>query len=158
MLEFFGGYAYMRLSGNGYGSNIHGALGSFGWNVKPWLQIVGDSSYNVATVSGTKTVLYGNHFGPRIFYRPKNGRAATPFVEVLFGGSRVDTTPSGGYRVSENGFSVKAGGGLDWKISRHVTVRLFDADYYRTSFASGAQNNYWASSGIILRLFGAGPQ
>ncbi len=160
MAEFFGGYAFVRFSGSGYGSNIHGALGSFGWNVKPWLQMVADSSYSVTTVTGTKTVLYGNHFGPRILFRPRNGRGATPFVEVLAGGSRVDTTVGGigGYKASDNGFSIKAGGGLDWKLSPHVTVRLFDADYYRTPFITGAQNNYWVSSGVVLRLFGAGPQ
>lgn len=158
MAEFFGGYAFARLGGSGYGSNIHGALGSFGWNVRPWLQMVADTSYSVATVSGTKTVLYGNHFGPRVLFRPRNRLGATPFVEFLFGGSRVDTTPSGGSRVSVNGFSLKAGGGLDWKLSPHVTVRLFDADYYRTPFLTGAQNNYWVSSGIVLRLFGGGAQ
>jgi hypothetical protein len=32
---------------------------------------------------------------------------------------------------------------------------LFDVDYYRTSFGLNAnQNNYWASTGIVLRLFG----
>ncbi len=156
MAEFFAGYMYLRLSGSGYGSNIHGALGSFGWNVKPWLQMVADTSYSVATVSGTRTVLYGNHFGPRIFHRARNKRGATPFAEVLIGGSRADTTVggSGGYKFSDNGFSIKAGGGLDWRLSPHVTMRLFDVDYYRTPFLSTAQNNYLASSGIVLRLFG----
>jgi hypothetical protein len=32
---------------------------------------------------------------------------------------------------------------------------LFDVDYYRTSFGVNLhQNNYWASTGIVLRLFG----
>jgi len=40
-------------------------IGSFGWNLKPWLQIVADSSYNFVTVGGVKSVMYGNHWGPR---------------------------------------------------------------------------------------------
>jgi hypothetical protein len=36
---------------------------------------------------------------------------------------------------------------------------LFDVDYYRTSFGVNAhQNNYWASTGIVLRLFGRGAE
>jgi len=36
---------------------------------------------------------------------------------------------------------------------------LFDVDYYRTSFdANLHQNNYRASAGIVLRLFGGGSE
>jgi len=60
LIELFGGYQFARLDGGGgTGTNLNGALGSFGWNLKPWLQIVADTSYNVVTISGTKNVLYG---------------------------------------------------------------------------------------------------
>jgi hypothetical protein len=159
LIELFGGYGFARLDGGGgTGTNLNGVLGSFGWNAKPWLQIVADSSYDVVTVSGVKTVLYGNHWGPRIFFRRVRNRwGATPFVEGLAGGSRADTTVSGtgGYSTSVNCFSFKVGGGLDIKPSRHLAIRLFDVDYYRTSFGPNLhQNNYWASAGIVLRLFG----
>jgi hypothetical protein len=62
---------------------------------------------------------------------------------------------TGGYSASENSFSVKLGGGLDFKPTRHFEVRLIDIDYYRTSFGPNVhQNNYWASAGIVIRLFG----
>ncbi len=158
LIEVFGGYAFARLDGGGgTGTNLNGALGSFGWNFKPWLQIVADSSYSVVTVSGTKNVLYGNHFGPRYFHRGRNRWGATPFVEALFGGSRADTTVTGvgGYTTSVNTFSIKAGGGLDIHPSRRWEIRLFDIDYYRTSFGTNVhQNNYWASTGIVLHFFG----
>jgi len=157
MAEFFGGYAYTRFSGGGYGSSLHGALGSFGWNVRPWLEIVTDTSYSFATVGGTKNVLYGNHSGFRFFHRARNQRGASPFVEALVGGSRIDTTV-GALKVSDNGFSIKAGGGLDLKLSPHFSIRLFDADYYRIPFLTNSQNNYWVSSGIVLRLFGGRAQ
>jgi hypothetical protein len=39
--------------------------------------------------------------------------------------------------------------------SRRWDIRLFDADYYRTSFGTNAhQNNYWISTGVVLRLMG----
>jgi len=159
LIELFGGYAFARLDGGGgTSSNLNGALGSFGWNVTPWLQIVADSSYDVVTVSGTKTVLWGNHYGPRLFFgRVRNRWGITPFVEGFVGGSRADVTVSGtaSYSTSVNSISYKVGGGLDLKPSRHFEIRLLDVDYYRTSFGTNLhQNNYWASAGIVIRLFG----
>jgi hypothetical protein len=142
----------------GSSTNLNGAMGSFGWNPRPWLQIVGDSSYNFVTVSGTKTVLYGNHFGPRYFHRSRNRWGLTPFVEGLVGGSRSDITVAGA-TTSTNCLSYKAGGGLDIHPSRRLDIRLFDVDYYRTAFGTNLhQNNYWATTGIVIRLFGGGSQ
>jgi len=158
LFELYGGYAFTRFdSGAGAFTNFNGVLGSFGWNFKPWLQLVADSSYSFVTVSGTKNVLYGNHWGPRVFLRGHGKWSMTPFVEGLVGGTRADTTVSGvgGYKTSENVISYKVGGGLDIKPSRHLEIRVLNVDYYRTSFGTNVhQNNYWASAGIVLRLFG----
>jgi hypothetical protein len=154
----YGGYAFARIDGGGgTGSNLNGALGAFGWNVKPWLQIVGDTSYSFQTVGTTKNVIYGNHYGVRYFHRRANRWGITPFVEGLVGGSRADTTISGvgGYTSSVNCISYKVGGGFDLRPSRRWEIRLLDADYYRTSFGTNTQqNNYWISTGVVLRLFG----
>jgi hypothetical protein len=162
LLELFGGYAFARLDGGGgTGTNVNGAMGSFGWNVKPWLQFVADSSYNAITIGGTKNILYGNHFGARYFHRGRNRWGLTPFAEALVGGSRADTKVSGSstYNTSQNCLSYKVGGGLDIHPFRHIDIRLFDADYYRTSFGTNAhQNNYWISTGIVIRLFGGGSE
>jgi hypothetical protein len=158
VIELFGGYAFARLDGGsgGSSSNVNGALGSLGWNAKPWLQIVADTSYNVVTISGTKNILYGNHYGPRYFYRSHNRWGLTPFFEGLIGGSRSDTSIVGvpGYNTSQNCISYKIGGGLDIHPFRHFDIRLLDIDYYRTAFGTNAhQNNYWATTGIVIRLF-----
>jgi hypothetical protein len=162
LLELYGGYAFARLDGGGgTGTNVNGVMGSFGWNIKPWLQIAADSSYNVVTVGGTKNILYGNHFGARYFHRGRNRWGLTPFAEALVGGSRADTKVSGStiYNTSQNCLSFKVGGGFDIHPSRHIDIRLFDADYYRTSFGTNAnQNNYWISAGIVVRLFGGGSE
>jgi hypothetical protein len=156
-IELYGGFAFARLVSGGSSTNFNGALGSFGWNFKPWLQIVGDTSYSFVTVSGTKNVLYGNHYGPRYYYRSRNRWNLTPFAEAFVGGSRSDITVSGigGYSTSQNALSFKVGGGVDFRPSRRWEIRLFDVDYYRTSFGTNAhQNNYWVSTGVVLRLFG----
>lgn len=158
LIELYGGYAFARIDGGGgAASNLNGALGAFGWNVKPWLQIVGDTSYSFQTVGTTKNIIYGNHYGVRYFHRRANRWGITPFVEGLVGGSRADTKISGvgGYTLSANCISYKVGGGLDIHPSRRWEIRLVDADYYRTSFGTNTQqNNYWISTGVVLRLFG----
>ena len=163
LFEFYGGYAFARLgnSGGGTYSNLNGAMGSIGLTLRPWLQIVADSTYNYTTSTGVKNVLYGNHFGARYFYRSRNRWGATPFVEGLVGGSRADTTitGTGGYTTSANCISYKVGGGLDIHPTRHWEIRLIDADYYRTAFGTGLhQNNYWITTGVVLHLFGGGAQ
>lgn len=163
LFEFYGGYAFARLSNGGGGtySNLNGAMGSVGLTLRPWLQIVADSTYNYMTAAGTKNVLYGNHFGARYFYRSRNRFRATPFVEGLVGGSRADTTitGTGGYTASVNCISYKVGGGLDIQPTRHWEIRLLDVDYYRTAFGTGLhQNNYWVTTGVVLHLFGGGAQ
>lgn len=159
LVELYSGYSFARFTSAGSSTNLNGAMGSIGYNLKPWLQIVGDSSYNFVTVSGVKNILYGNHFGGRFFYHRVGRWGFTPFGEVLIGGSRLDTKVSGpgGYTTSTNCISYKAGGGIDIRVKRHWEVRLINIDYYRTTFGTNAtQNNYWASVGVVLRLFGSG--
>ena len=164
LIELFGGYSFARLnSGAGVMTNYNGGMGAFGLNLTPWLQVVADSSYNMIQSGGTKVVLYGNHYGPRLYWHRRNRWSAKPFVEGLFGGTRIDTTVTGtgGYTASIRAFSFKVGGGLDIRPSRHFEIRLLDADYYRTSFAGGTtpyQNNYWISTGVVIRLFGGGAE
>jgi len=137
-----------------------GGLGSIGWNANSWLQVSADTSYNLVTDGNTKTVLYGNHYGPRFYYRRRNRWNITPFGEALIGGSDERTTVSGsGGSVTSTGsqISYKLGGGLDMRPTRRWEIRLFDVDYYRTAFGTDAhQTNYWISAGVVLRLFGGG--
>lgn len=146
-------------NGSGYpGTNFMGGMGSFGVNLKPWMQIVGDTSYSFESATGVKNVVYGNHYGPRFFLRGRSKWSVSPFGEVLVGGSRADTTvaASGGnpaYTTSQNCFSIKAGGGVDIRPSRMFEIRLVDVDYYRTAFGTNVhQSNYWISTGVVIRL------
>lgn len=156
LVELFGGFAVARADGGGVYNNLYGGVGSFAWNAKSWIQIAGDSSYSVTTISGAKNVLWGNHYGARYFFRGRFPFHVTPFAEGLVGGSRADVTVSGA-TTSQNCLSYKIGGGLDMH-SPHIRmfeVRLIDFDYYRTAFGTNLhQNNYWISTGIVLRLFG----
>jgi hypothetical protein len=158
LVEVYGGYAFTRFdNGGGTFTNLNGFMGAFGINIKSWIQFIGDSSYNFVTTNGVKTTIYGNHYGARYFYRKLNRWSATPFVEAMIGGTRLATSVSGagGYSTSDNEISYKIGGGVDIHPYRHVEIRVIDFDYYRTAFGTNLhQNNYWATAGIVLRLFG----
>jgi hypothetical protein len=168
LMDFYGGYAFLHTSNPSATLNMGGFMGSAAWNFKPWMQLIADSSYSVKTISGVKNVLYGNHWGPRIFiqgfglrgHRGPGRWGITPFAEALVGGSRADTSVSGtgGYSTSDTAFSMKLGGGFDVHQSRHLEIRLLDVDYYRTGFGGQHQNNYWATAGIVIRLFGGGEE
>ena len=54
LVELYSGYSFARFTSAGSSTNLNGGMGSFGYNLKPWLQIVGDSSYNFVTIGGTK--------------------------------------------------------------------------------------------------------
>lgn len=161
LLELFGGFAFARMNNSGSysnGLNFPGAMGSFAVNVKPWIQIVGDTSYNFQNSNGVKNIVYGNHYGARIFARGKTRWNLAPFGEVLVGGSRADTTVAAtpgypAYTTSTNCFSIKGGGGVDVHPTKMFSIRLIDVDYYRTSFGTNLhQNNYWVSTGIVIKL------
>lgn len=119
------------------------------------------------------------HFliGPR--YGFHNHSRFTPFGEILFGGgyASVSTSladiplapsvlPSTAITVPDNvsarltasrtSFAMMTGGGVDIRLSKHFTYRLFDADYYLTrpiSFISGGnvnKNNFRVTTGVAL--------
>lgn len=154
-VELTGGFARTQFRNNGGYPNMNGFFGSVGVNVLPWLQIQADASEQFGSVPNANVKIYGNHFGPRVFYRPFRSATFTTFGEFLAGGSRLDVNlsgPGGTGKFSETHFSFKAGGGVDMHVSRHWTVRLFDADYYRTPFLRTRQNNLWLATGVVFTI------
>ncbi len=160
-LEVYGGYYYVRFNVN---SNLPGVApsatyngngggGQLEYNANHWLGIVGDlagygatSTANGQLVGGAFTYL----FGPRVNFR--HGKV-TPFAQTLFGGIR--TTDGIGQSGPENNLVMTAGGGIDFKVSRHVSVRPIQAEYFMTKLSDGLnnrQNNLRIGAGIVLRL------
>ncbi len=79
---------------------------------------------------------------------PARSKSVAPFVHALFGEVRA----SGG-GVTDNSFGMALGGGLDvLGLHGHVGVRLVQADYLMSRFASTTQNNVRISAGVVLRF------
>jgi opacity protein-like surface antigen len=78
----------------------------------------------------------------------------TPFVQALFGGLRT-TDGIAQSTGTENNFAMTAGGGIDFEVSRHVSVRPIQAEYFMTKIPDGLNNrqdNLRIGAGVVLRL------
>jgi peptidoglycan-associated lipoprotein len=50
---------------------------------------------------------------------------------------------------------MAAGGGMDFKLSKLISIRPIQAEYYLTKFPDGLnnrQNNFRLSSGVVFRF------
>jgi hypothetical protein len=158
LFEGYGGYDYIRFNVhsnvNGVVStdtyNSSGGTGQLEFNANRWLGILGELGGYVVTkgepVAGTFTYL----FGPRInFLRGK----FTPYTQVLAGG--MVATGEIGQNGAANHFALAAGGGLDIRISRYISIRRVQAEYFMTKFPDGINNrqdNFRFSAGIVFRF------
>jgi opacity protein-like surface antigen len=164
-LEAYGGYYYVRFNVNanvpGFPSsatyNGNGGGGQLEYNANNWLGVVGDlagygatATTNGALVGGAFTYL----FGPRVNFRHHGfSDKVTPFAQTLVGG--IWTTKGIGQSASENSFAMTAGGGIDVKVSRHVSVRPVQAEYFMTKIPDGLNNrqdNLRLGAGVVVRL------
>jgi opacity protein-like surface antigen len=160
--EAYGGYYYARFNVNANVPGIapsatyngNGGGGQLEYNANHWLGVVGDLSGFRATSSGSGSfagAVFTYLLGPRVNFR--RGKV-TPFAQALFGG--VWTTDGIAKSLGpENNFAMTAGGGIDIKVSRHVSVRPVQAEYFMTKIPDGLNNrqdNLRLGAGIVLRL------
>lgn len=90
--------------------------------------------------------------GPRLtFRRPR----IAPYVQALFGGASVLGSSLIGNRAPA-GFAMTAGGGLDVKLNRRVTLRALQVEYFSTIIDNfRLEGDKWqialrASAGIVF--------
>lgn len=157
-MELYGGYDYIRFNihSNVAGQppfqtfNANGAGGQLVFNVNNWLGVLGDASGYWATNSRTAGAAFPYLFGPRANLRRS---AFTPFAQALFGG----IVTSGGIKTTgwQNNFAMAVGGGIDVRVSKRLSIRPVQAEYFLTKIPDGVnnrQNNFRFSAGISLLL------
>ena len=111
------GYSYFRLGGSN-GVNQNGISGSVAISANSWLGVVGDFGGYHASPGGVSLNTYTFLFGPRLsLHNPSN---FTPFAQALFGGSRLTT---GGGGPTSNQFAYSVGGGVDFGLLPHLSLR-----------------------------------
>ena len=160
--EVYGGYYYIRFNINANLPGVapsatyngYGGGGQLEYKAKNWLGVVGDLSGYEATSTGNGAFVGAfltYLFGPRVNFR--HGKL-TPFAQTLFGGIRT-TDGIGESTGAENNFAMTAGGGIDFKVSRYVSVRPMQAEYFMTKMPNGLnnrENNLRIGAGIAVRL------
>lgn len=167
--EIGAGYSYVRANVNttnlvtgtdpSVGLNFNGGSAEAVFNINHWLGVVGDfggyATNSTPTVNGVAfpvdTNVISYMAGPRVSFR-QFGKI-TPFVHGLFGGARIaDSFVTGG---SQNKFAMALGGGLDYKLTTHISIRPVQAEYFMTTFSdlnNNRQNNFRYSAGIVLKF------
>jgi outer membrane protein OmpA-like peptidoglycan-associated protein len=170
--ELFLGYSYVRfntdtavtpggISVAEHFDMIPGGTAQLTGNINNWFGLAADiAGYGVHDVGGVDGKLWTYLFGPRFTF---NRGKIEPFVHVLIGGARLNSTlkiPVGdtvffNRSFHANAFAAAGGGGVDWNPSKHVGIRLVQAEYLYTNFndnRDNRQNNLRVSGGIVLRF------
>ena len=149
-VELFGGYSYAGSGSNGFDVSAAG-------NVNDWLGLVADfgGQYTRLDDQGftEKIRTHSILFGPRFSLR--RSKRVVPFVHALFGVAylKTETNEFGPLlSFSDTSFGIALGGGLDVGVSDHLAIRVFQADYLRTSFFDGTQSKGRISVGVVWRL------
>ena len=158
-------YNYVRTNAPTGGCGCFAMNGGSGWvaiNFSHSLGVVGEiASQHASNISnsGADLTLTSYLAGPR--YTWGHVRHVAPFAQLLLGGAHASGSlapGSSGLPGSANSFAMTAGGGLDIGLTRHIALRVFEADYYLTRFENGVndhQNNLRIAAGVIFR-FGGG--
>jgi len=139
----FGGYSYVRLDTSPTKLNSHGWNASLTENMFKIIGATADFGQTYVTISGVKTKQTTYMFGPELHFPAR----ISPFVHALFGAARI----SGG-GASNTAFASAEGGGIDLHAGHFLGLRLIQADYLNTHFASTRQNDLRLSAGILLRF------
>ncbi|HEV2299211.1 MAG TPA: hypothetical protein VGR72_11920 [Candidatus Acidoferrales bacterium] len=143
----FGGYSYVRLDSSSIiGTskvNSHGWDASLTENVFKIIGATADFGQTYATISGVKGHQTTYMFGPELHFPAR----ISPFVHALFGAARFS-----GLGSAKTAFASAEGGGIDLHAGHFLGLRVIQADYLNTHFASTRQNDLRLSAGILLRF------
>jgi outer membrane immunogenic protein len=140
--------------------SMNGGGGSYAYHYRPRFALVVDAQAAHAAkidATGLDLTLISVLAGPRLFFGSQHSRFA-PYGQVLVGGVRA----SGGLAPANSdgaawsvSFASTVGGGLEYRVSRPLTIRVFEADYFLTTFdnnVNGAQNNLRLTTGAAYRF------
>jgi hypothetical protein len=157
-IDIFAGYSYLHTSPGLHESSFKASGGdaSIAYNVNSWGSLVAEvGGVHASTISGhdvdanAETVLAG----PKIsLFRSSK---LTPFAQALFGYAHSNAA----FNLTTknfNGFAMSPGVGLDWNATRHIGLRLGQADYLFQRMPSSTNqvnwNNFRYSAGVVFRF------
>jgi len=141
------GVTWFRFRSSLFNANAIGLNTSVVYFTNDWFGIEGDITAAFAPTiyqnEHVKVALYGA--GPKIAWRQKRWE---PWAHAVFGGAHEQPQTAYG---SRNSYSIKTGGGADYRWNPRLSFRL-EGDYVRTGFFSRSQNNFQLSGGIVFHF------
>lgn len=156
------GYSYVRANAppGGCGCfSMNGLSGGFaallGHNISAVADVGSYFQHNVDN-SGRNLRIETLLVGPR--YSWSKWAKWTPYAQGLFGGALGSGTlygPDAATSGNASGFAMSAGGGLNWNVTQHVSIRLFQAEYLMTRLPNSInnyQNNIRITAGVVFRI------
>jgi opacity protein-like surface antigen len=164
-VEVFGGYSYFREPALGIfdDSNLHGWEVSVTKNFTPYFGVEVDVSGHYGNreersvnfippidpifIPEVNTSAFNYMIGPHV--GADIGRAR-PFAHALIGGTTERFTIEGFASGSDTSLSAAFGGGVDFRLSKSISIRAIQADYILTTFGPQKQNNARVSAGIVF--------
>ena len=150
--ELGGNYQYVHVDNGGGSSNgCQGFGGNLAANVNNWLGLAGDIGGCKVTglPSGTSGSEINYLFGPRITYHGYG--KFSPYFQTLMGGVHASASATGFPTVSNNSFGWTLGGGADYSLNPHWSLRAFQFEYFMTHFGGQTQNNFRIQAGLVYR-------
>jgi len=148
--ELYGGYSFLYPNSDVHAmlpggllpvsspleSNPRGVGGSLTYDFNRWFGLTLDASTHWGSGESSlfkkidDAAFTNFSFGPKVTFRRPH---VAPFLEALVGDHRL--TPDAFHDINKLGFMF--GGGLDFKLSRHVALRLPRVDYVMSSYRYG---------------------
>lgn len=139
--------------------SLQGGSGWVSYKLMGPLDVVVEGASQYATnISPFAADLTVTSYMGGVRYKKSVGARFSPFVQVLAGAAHANGSMApgnSGIPGSSNAFAMAAGGGLDFRLTRHMDLRMIQADYYYTRFTNGTnnhQNNLRIGAGLIVRF------
>jgi outer membrane immunogenic protein len=140
--------------------SMNGGSGSYAYHPGPqfaWVIEVGAVHAAKVDASGLDLTLTSYLGGPRFYYRRPHARFV-PYGQVLLGAVRATgglAPANSGGASSSTVFGSTLGGGVEFNVSRRISLRLAQVDYFVTTFDNKAddhQNNLRISAGAAYHF------
>ena len=156
-----GGYVHLRALAQGqYRRELLDARYSIqiGANVWRWGHVADVTGIHAGSIgsSGIPISLVTTSFGPR--YRWHADRTLSLYGQGLIGeanGFRSVFPAQAGSQSGSNSLAIQTGGGIDYKLSDRVAIRVLDGAWLRTQLPNSTdnvQNNLRLGAGIVVRF------
>jgi hypothetical protein len=149
--DVFGGFSYLRFDASTIGypnyTNLYGWNGGATGYIKSNFGVAIDLSGHY----GSEMSTYHFMIGPQYTWRRDRSKF---FVHGLIGKAQTNVsilqpTRSGFESV---GRSVGGGGGFDYDWSPRISIRVFQADFFRDNTFGTTQNNVRVSTGVVYHF------